>query len=146
MKKLIPTIALCAFAVGSAVAWQASGAKPDEAAAERMLSHNIYFSLKDPTPENKQRLIEACNKYLAPHPGVLYFATGTLCEEKGAFADRDYEVALVMTFKDRKALGVYARTPEHQKFIVETTALLKNVRIFDADVNRVAVPADKSAG
>ncbi|HEY2837540.1 MAG TPA: Dabb family protein [Pirellulales bacterium] len=145
MKKLIALLSLSLFAFSFAIAWQARIAKSDDAKEQKNLSHNIYFSLADPTPENKQRLIEACNKYLAPHPGVLYFATGTICEEKGMFADRDYDVALVMTFKDRKALGVYARTPEHQRFVAETTPLFKKVRIFDADVTRVAVPDDKPA-
>jgi len=143
MKKFFAAITLCAVSFCFAAGLQVSAAK-DDAVPQKMLSHNIYFSLAEPTPENKQRLVDACNKYLAPHPGVDYFASGVLCEEqKNIFNDRDYDVALVMTFKDRKALGVYARTPEHQKFIAETTALLKKVRIFDADVSRVAVPDDK---
>lgn len=144
MKKLIATLALSIFSLAAAIAWQGV-AKSDDAKTQKNLSHNIYFQLSDPSPENKQKLIDACNKYLAPHPGVLYFATGTICEEKGAFADRDYDVVLVMTFKDRKALGAYARTPEHARFITETTPLFKKVRIFDADVTRVAVPDDKPA-
>ncbi len=129
-----------------ALAWQAQAAPEVAGPSLEMLSHNIYFSLKDPTPESRQKLVEACEKYLAPHPGVVFFACGTLCDDiKGIFNDRDYDVALTMVFKDHAALKAYARTDEHQQFVAESTAMLKKVRIFDADVRRTAVPDDAPA-
>ncbi len=38
-----------------------------------VLVHNVYFTLKDPTPAAIQHLMAECRKYLSDHPGVAYF-------------------------------------------------------------------------
>jgi hypothetical protein len=112
----------------------------------QLLAHSVYFSLKEPTAEAKQKLVDACKKHLSQHPGVVFFSAGTLCDEsKGPFVDRDFDVVLLMVFKDHAALGTYAGSESHQKFLAENTGSLKNVRIFDADLDRVAVPDDARA-
>jgi hypothetical protein len=117
----------------------------------KLLGHNIFFSLKDPSDENKARLIEACKVRLSQHPGIVFFAVGTRDERiNGGFNDKGHDVALHMVFTGREALGAYARTPDHQQFIVETTPLLKNVRIFDSAIetvaNKSAIEPAKQAG
>ena len=35
----------------------------------KMIAHNVYFSLKDGSPEARKKLVDACKKYLTKHPG-----------------------------------------------------------------------------
>ncbi len=113
--------------------------QPTEAAlADRpMLAHNVYFSLKDNSPEAKKKLVAACKKYLAKHPGTVFFATGALTEELNRpVNDRDFDVALHIVFKDKAAHDKYQDAPLHQQFIDENKDNWKKVRVFDSDVSQ----------
>src|SRR5687768_15092383 len=71
-------------------------------AAQPMLSHDVYFSLKDNSAAAKQKLIAACKKYLSKHPGTVFFAAGTLVDElKRPVNDLEFDVALHIVFKDK---------------------------------------------
>ena len=101
--------------------------------AQRMLSHDVYFSLKDNSPEAKQTLIAACKKYLTDHPGTVRFAVGPIAEEmKRDVNDRDFDVALHVLFKNKAAHDQYAKAERHLKFIEETKDNWKKVRVFDS--------------
>lgn len=111
--------------------------RPTEAGGKKgqMLAHMVYFSLKDPTPANKQKLVAACKKYLSKHPGEVFFAAGTLCEElKRPVNDLDFDVALHIVFADKKAQDVYQDAPRHLEFINENKDSWKKVRVFDSVV------------
>jgi quinol monooxygenase YgiN len=124
---LLGTIAMTVyFAAG------ASGAAPAESSSQ-MLVHNVYFTLKDPSPEAQQKLVAACHKYLSSHPGTVYYAAGTLVEElKREVNDRDFHVGLHLVFKDKAAHDKYQDAPQHLKFIEENKATWKKVRVFDS--------------
>src|SRR2546429_698161 len=51
------------------------------ARAERLVVHNVFFTLKDDSAEARQKLVAACDKYLTSHPGTVFFAAGTLAED-----------------------------------------------------------------
>ena len=105
------------------------------AEAQPMLSHDVYFSLKDNSPEAKQKLIAACKKYLTDHPGTIRFAVGPLAEEmKRDVNDRDFDVALHVLFKNKAAHDQYAKAERHLKFIEENKDNWKRVRVFDSYV------------
>jgi hypothetical protein len=105
------------------------------AEAQPMLSHDVYFSLKDNSPQAKQKLIAACKKYLTDHPGTVRFAVGPLAEEmKRDVNDRDFDVALHVLFKNRAAHDQYAKAERHLKFIEENKDNWKRVRVFDSYV------------
>jgi hypothetical protein len=105
------------------------------AEAQPMLSHDVYFSLKDNSPQAKQKLIAACKKYLTDHPGTIRFAVGPLAEEmKRDVNDRDFDVALHVLFKNRAAHDQYAKAERHLKFIEENKDNWKRVRVFDSYV------------
>src|SRR5262245_54859911 len=73
-------------------------------AAEPMIVHNVYFSLKDSSPAAKKKMVEACKKYLTKHAGTVYFAAGTFAEDlTRPVNDRDFDVALLIVFKDKAA-------------------------------------------
>ena len=37
-----------------------------------MLAHMVYFSLHEPTAENRKIMVDACQKYLTGHPGEVF--------------------------------------------------------------------------
>lgn len=128
-----------ALLVGSAYVSLAASDAPVAASPTTLLGHNLFFTLKEPTDENKAKLIDACKKYLSQHPGIVFFAVGTRDEKlSGGFNDKNYDVALHMIFTGREALGTYGRSDDHQQFIRETTPLFKGLRIFDSSVEAVA--------
>jgi hypothetical protein len=143
MKKMIAAMSGACVLVGLSYAWGAAEKARSTAAGAGLLSHSVYFTLNDATPDAKQKLVDSCKKLLSQHPGVVFFSAGTLCDEiKRGFNDRDFDVVLLMVFTDHEALRDYARSESHQKFIAENAPTFKKVRIFDADVDRVAVPDD----
>ena len=101
-----------------------------------MLAHIVYFTLHDPTPENQQKMVAACQKYLTGHPGEVFFSAGTCADYSREVNDRDYEIALIVVFQDHAAHDAYQAAPRHQEFISQCRAMWKKVRVFDADVSQ----------
>ena len=100
-----------------------------------MLAHNVFFALKDNSPTARQTLIAACKKYLANHPGTVFFACGGLAEELNREVnDRNFDVGLHLVFQDQAAHDRYQDAPTHHQFIEENKANWKNVRVFDSVV------------
>jgi hypothetical protein len=107
---------------------------------EPMLSHSVYFKLKDPSDESKQNLVKACRQYLSGHPGTVWFATGTRAEEfDRGVNDRDYDVALYLVFVNRAAHDRYQVAPRHDQFIEEQRHNWASVRVFDSWIQADAV-------
>lgn len=108
-----------------------------------MLAHHVYFTLKDRTPESRTRLLAACKKYLTGHPGVVFFACGTLQEDLDRpVNDRDFDVALHVVFESKAAHDVYQVAPRHQSFVEENRDSWAKVRVFDSNVESPPPPAD----
>jgi hypothetical protein len=106
-----------------------------------MLAHNVYFSLHDPSDAARQRLVQACQKHLAPHPGIVYFGCGVLCAElRREVNDLGFDVALHIIFADQAAHDSYQTTPAHLRFIDENKANWKQVRVFDSVVTQSPTP------
>ncbi len=102
-----------------------------------MLSHDVYFSLKDNSPEAKKKLAAACKKYLSGHPGEVFFAAGTLAEEiSWDISDRDFDVALHIVFKDKAAHDKYQDSKQHQQFMEENQDNWTKLRVFDSVVEK----------
>lgn len=97
------------------------------------LAHIVFFTLSEPTDENRTRLVEACKKYLDKHAGVIYFGVGVNAPEyNGEVNDRDYDVALHLVFKSAQDQDAYQTHPRHVKFVEECQGLWKKVRVFDS--------------
>lgn len=102
-----------------------------------MVAHNVYFSLNDPTPANRQKLVDACKKYLSNHPGTMFFAAGTVAEDYDRpVNDRDWDVGLHLVFKDHASHDAYQTAESHLQFISENKADWKKVRVFDTDCSK----------
>jgi hypothetical protein len=116
-----------------------SGRKNAAAEGEKgpMLAHNVYFSLKDNSAEAKNRLVQACSKYLSKHEGEVFFAAGTLAEDlQREVNDRDFDVALHIVFKDKASHDKYQDAQRHRKFIEENKDNWKKVRVFDSIIRQ----------
>lgn len=128
-------VALAAVAlVGAAVLFHYAEAA-DKPAGQKMLAHMVYFSLNDKSPAARQKLVDACKKYLTKHPGTVFFAAGTLAEELDRDVnDRDWDVGLHLVFKDKASHDQYQEAEHHKQFIEENKANWKKVRVFDSYV------------
>jgi len=101
----------------------------------RMLAHDVYFELKDNSPSAQQRLIAACKKYLAEHPGIVWFdASARVKENKREVNDQQFDVALHILFKDKASHDLYQQAPRHHQFMAENSGSWRKVRVFDSYV------------
>lgn len=108
---------------------------PEAKVADKpMIGHMVYFKLKDNTPENRKKLVAACEKYLANHEGVVFFSAGVISDDfKRDVNDRDWDVALHLVFTDKAAHDKYQDHKEHLKFIEENKDNWAKVRVFDSE-------------
>lgn len=98
-----------------------------------LLIHNVFFSLKEPTAAKRQELIDACNRFLRQHPGIVFFACGTLAEELHRDVnDRAFDVGLHIVFQDQAAHDQYQDAPLHLRFVQEQRDNWRQVRVFDS--------------
>ena len=106
--------------------------------ASQALSHDVFFSLNDASPAARAALVAACKKYLTGHEGALSFSVGVLAAELDRpVNDRDFDVALHITFASRAAHDKYQEAPRHKQFIEENQKNWKKVRVFDSLVEVV---------
>ena len=111
-------------------------AKAPENAAP-MLSHDVFFSLKDASDASKRELVAACKKYLSGHPGAVFFSTGVRAEECARpVNDRDFDVSLHIVFKDKAAHDAYQKAERHLTFAKEYDSRWTKVRVFDSYVEQ----------
>jgi len=133
MRALLPC---CVLAGIVALSWTLGN--PGQAACandagQQMLSHDVYFTLKDDSATAKRQLVAGCKRFLSGHPGTVWFAAGVLVEEyKREVNDRGFDVALHIVFKDKESHDKYQDAPEHHKFIAEFKDNWKGVRVFDS--------------
>jgi hypothetical protein len=98
-----------------------------------MIGHMVYFKLKDGTPENRKKLVDACDKYLTDHDGTAFYAAGVISDDfKRDVNDRDWDVALHLVFADKAAHDKYQDHERHIAFINECKEMWAKVRVFDA--------------
>src|SRR5438128_1104602 len=99
-----------------------------------MLFHSVYFSLTDRSDAAVRKMLDDCRKYLAGHPGILFFACGTPNQElTRPVNDRDFDVALQVAFDSKRAHDAYQDAPLHKQFMAENKPKWRLVRVFDVD-------------
>ena len=97
------------------------------------LSHDVYFTLIDASPEACDRLVQACRQHLTGHGGTLFFAAGQRGPEfQRPVNDCEHHVALHVVFADQAAHDAYQDHPRHLAFIAEQKENWAKVRVFDA--------------
>lgn len=135
-------IALAAVIAFAAVVTISTGLLPREAAAypdekgeaaAPMVGHMVFFTLQESTPENRQKLVAACDEYLSDHDGTVYYSAGVIADDFDRPVNvRDFDVALHVVFQDKAAHDVYQTHARHLKFIEENNDSWKQVRVFDS--------------
>ena len=124
---------LIAVSLLGAILFAAITAVPAAQSTQPMLSHNVFFKLKDPSPAAKQALVAACQNYLSDHTGTVWFAAGVLANEfDREVNDRDFDVALHVVFANKTAHDQYQTAPKHEQFIQEQRDNWQTVRVFDS--------------
>jgi hypothetical protein len=102
-----------------------------------MLAHNVFFSLKDASESARQRLVDACKKYLTDHEGIVFFACGALAADLNrAVNDRDFDVALHVIFRGKEDHDRYQVSSSHHRFVDLNKENWKKVRVFDSIVEQ----------
>lgn len=129
-KLLLGLVVLAGVVTAWAAPWTRGEEKDD---AGPMIVHNVFFTLKDGSAENRKKLVEACKKLLTRHEGEVFFAAGPLAEAfKAPVNDRDFDVCLTIVFKNKAAHDKYQPHERHQRFIKENKESFKSVRVFDS--------------
>jgi stress responsive alpha/beta barrel protein len=101
-----------------------------------MLSHMVYFTLKERSAAAVEKLVNACKHFLTGHPGTVFFAVGTVVPDlTRAVNQTDFDVALNVVFDTREAHDAYQQAPRHLQFVNENKATWERVRVFDAYVD-----------
>lgn len=99
------------------------------------IAHMVYFELHDASPAHVEELLEQCKLYLNNHPGLEFFAVGTLNQELSREVnDKGFHVSLHTIFADREAHDNYQVDPRHLDFIENNKYNWKKVRVFDSDL------------
>jgi hypothetical protein len=113
-------------------------------ASQAMLSHNVFFKLRDPSAAAKETLVAACQRYLSDHPGTVWFAAGVVADEFDREVNvRDFDVALHIVFASKAAHDQYQTAPKHEQFIKEQRDNWQSVRVYDSW--KTARPQSKGA-
>jgi len=82
-----------------------------------MFSHIVIFWTKPEVPDATEKLLAGIEKYLKPIPGVLHFHAGKMVGSHRPVVDQSYQVALNLTFTDKKAQDDYQVHPLHVEFV-----------------------------
>ena len=128
---------LVSLTLGLALLLPAGAADADKAAGGRLLSHDVFFTLKDHSADARQKFVEACKKYLDGHPGSVAFSAGVRAEDvQEPVSDTDFDVAVHVLFKDKGAHDQYLESERHKKFVQENRDSWSKVRVFDSYVER----------
>ena len=102
-----------------------------------MVSHMVYFKLKEDTDETRAKLVEGCTKHLKGKPGQEFFAAGVGSKDFAREVNMsDWQVALNVVFRDKAAYDAYETAPYHLKFIEENKDLWAGVVVYDSYVSK----------
>lgn len=105
-------------------------AGPSEAAPTRLV-HDVFFTLKDSSPEACDSLADACLQ-LAEIPGVLHLTAGVRdASQQRAVNRQDYHVGLHVEFDSAEAYAAYGPHPVHQGLVEAFKANFESVEVFD---------------
>jgi hypothetical protein len=80
-------------------------------------SHIVIFWTDPANPRAADELLEGMEKYLRPIPGVLHFHAGKMAASHRPVVDQTYQVALNITFPDKKTQDHYQTHPSHVEFV-----------------------------
>lgn len=120
------------FAVG--LIWMVVGVagENEQSSTGGAVNHIVIAWLKQPGDvEARKRFIET-TKGFAKLPGVIGHRVGLVLPSDRKVADSSFDIAVVITFKDKEALAAYLEHPEHKKGLDEVLKpLVEKVVVYD---------------
>jgi hypothetical protein len=129
---------LVAAALVAAVVASAGAQDPPAKGKGPLIGHMVYFKLKDGSAAGRQKMVDACDKYLSKHDGVVFYSAGPIAADfKRDVNVTDWDVALHLVFADKAAHDRYQDHPDHVKFIAENKDGWAAVRVFDSELKSV---------
>jgi hypothetical protein len=97
-----------------------------------MFSHLVIFWTDPTDPDAADELIAGVQRYLKPIPGVLHFHVGKMVPSHRPVVDQTYQVALNLTFLDKKSQDDYQVHPLHVEFVEKVLKpKVKKVVVYD---------------
>ncbi len=98
-----------------------------------MFSHIVIFFTDRAQPNAADELIAGANQYLQSIPGVLQFHVGKMVPSERPVVNQTYrQVALNVTFADKKAQDDYQVHPLHLEFVQKVfRRVCKKVVVYD---------------
>jgi hypothetical protein len=99
-----------------------------------MIVHDVYFTLLDPTPANREALVQEGFTWLKSHPGMVEFSAGVRAGEmRRDVNDTSFDVSMHSVFTDKASHDAYQDTsPRHAQFVARNKANWAQVRVFDS--------------
>ena len=82
-----------------------------------MFSHVVIFWTTPANPQSADELLAGIEKYLRPVPGALHFHAGKMAGSHRPVVDQTYQVALNISFPDKKTQDDYQTHPSHIEFV-----------------------------
>lgn len=110
-----------------------------------LVSHSVYFTLKEPTKENIDRVIASCRKYSSRYEGRIFFACGERASATGPYKDKDFHVTQTLIFRGRDALEKYMKGEARQQFVAECKPFWSKVRVFETNLRGLEMPEPKKS-
>jgi hypothetical protein len=136
---------LAAAALVAVMVACAGAQDPPAKAKGPLIGHMVYFKLKDGSAAARQKMVDACDKYLSKHDGVVFYSAGPIAADfKRDVNVTDWDVALHLVFADKAAHDRYQDHPDHVKFIAENKESWAAVRVFDSELKSAS--GGKKAG
>lgn len=117
------TLAVVALLAGCTAAPRDAGAGTEAPSTggppQPAVTHVVICYLKNPgSAADRRRVIDASNE-LRAIPGMLSMQLGPVLPSTRPIVVSDYDVGLVMTFKDAAALRAYESDPRHRSAVQE---------------------------
>ena len=82
-----------------------------------MFSHVVIFWTRPENQNATAELLAGAEKYLRPIPGLLSFHVGKMVPSHRPVVDQSYQVALNLTFANKRAQDDYQVHPMHLDFV-----------------------------
>lgn len=97
-----------------------------------MFSHIVIFWTNPEIPSAADELIAGAQRYLRAVPGALHFHVGRMVPSHRPVVDQTYQVALHITFPDKKTQDDYQLHPLHLEFVEKVfKRVCRRVVVYD---------------
>jgi hypothetical protein len=120
-----------------AMVLSAAGCQHHNAAIDQpsgTVTHVVLFWMKDPQDTAARKRLMDATESLRKIPGMMRLTYGRAIPSTRSVVDASFDLGIVMTFANRKALNAYEEHPIHAKAVQEVLLpLTKKVQVYDVE-------------